>query len=111
MGRPSFGACLLHFAVLTILPKVPGVRANAELTGRPAKFAYPFGALVILIIMLPASWCTGRAVELPMIGLGKAPVRKWRDWDRTGGPAPRPRLTCKHRESCCGRQVGGPLGG
>jgi peptidoglycan/LPS O-acetylase OafA/YrhL len=78
LGRVSFSAYLLHVAVLKVLEDQVFLRPLFNLTGWPAIPAYGFTLICIVLLVLAGAWCLYRVVELPMIGLGKALIRKRR---------------------------------
>ena len=78
MGRVSFSAYLLHFAVLKIVADQPFLRPVFHMTGWSAIVAFAVALICIVVIVLAGSWCTYRLVETPMIGFGKALIRRRR---------------------------------
>jgi peptidoglycan/LPS O-acetylase OafA/YrhL len=78
LGRVSFSAYLLHVAVLKVLEDQVSLRALFNLTGWLAIPAYGLTLICIVLLVLAGAWCLYRAVELPMIDLGKALIRKRR---------------------------------
>jgi peptidoglycan/LPS O-acetylase OafA/YrhL len=75
IGRVSFSAYLLHFAVLDLASELPALHPWFGLTGWAAIVAFPFAMIGIATVVVAGSWCTYRVIEMPMIGLGKALLR------------------------------------
>ncbi len=78
MGWVSFSAYLLHAALLKIVSGLPFLRTYFDTTGWLAIPAFAAALLCIVAIVLAGSWCTYRAIEMPMIGLGKTLLRQRR---------------------------------
>jgi len=67
MGKVSFSAYLVHFAVLRLLPEqFPGAFHTAA-TGYAAIAFYGAAWVVVVGVTYAASWCTYHAIELPMM--------------------------------------------
>ncbi len=71
LGKVSFSAYLLHFAViqLTVASHPSAFHADAVGVGAIAAFAAAWVAVVALTAA--AAWCSYRALELPMMTLGR----------------------------------------
>ena len=78
MGRVSFSAYLLHFAILNVLSHLPWLQFYFNCTGWTAAVGLAFAMGGIVVILLAASWCTYRAIEVPMIAVGKLLIRRRR---------------------------------
>ena len=79
MGRVSFSAYLLHFAVLKIFELIPGVlQTNA--TGFRAIAAFAAGWIITVAITYGVAWASYRVIEQPMINVGKSLIRARRCW-------------------------------
>jgi peptidoglycan/LPS O-acetylase OafA/YrhL len=78
LGRVSFSAYLLHVAVLKIISALPFLRNDLSATGWRAIVTLTVALIVIVAIVVAASWCTYRLIETPMIGVGKALIRQRR---------------------------------
>jgi peptidoglycan/LPS O-acetylase OafA/YrhL len=77
IGQVSFSAYLLHFAVLRLVAAYPGLFHPAA-TSYPAILAYGFGFLLVTSITYAVAWLSYRAIERPMIGLGKRLIERSR---------------------------------
>jgi peptidoglycan/LPS O-acetylase OafA/YrhL len=78
MGRVSFSAYLLHVAVLKVVADQPFLRNVFRMTGWAAVVAFAVTLTCVVLIVLAGSWCTYRLIETPMIGFGKALIRRRR---------------------------------
>jgi peptidoglycan/LPS O-acetylase OafA/YrhL len=78
LGRVSFSAYLLHAALLKIISDQPFLRSYFQTRGWLAIVAFAFALICIVLVIMAASWCTYRLVEMPMIGVGKALIRRRR---------------------------------
>jgi peptidoglycan/LPS O-acetylase OafA/YrhL len=78
MGRVSFSAYLLHVAVLKIVSDQPFLQGFFHTSGRIAVAAFGLAMIGVVVIVLAGSWCTYRLIETPMIGVGKALIRRRR---------------------------------
>jgi peptidoglycan/LPS O-acetylase OafA/YrhL len=78
IGRVSFSAYLLYFAVLRIVSYPSILHGLFGTTGWSAIIAFPAALVCIVLIVLAASWCTYRFIETPMIDLGKKLLRQRR---------------------------------
>jgi peptidoglycan/LPS O-acetylase OafA/YrhL len=78
MGRVSFSAYLLHFAVLKIISDQSVLQSYLQISGWPAIVAFAFAYTGIVLVVLAVSWCSYRLIELPMIDVGKALIRRRR---------------------------------
>ncbi len=72
LGRASFSAYLLHFAVIRLVVAMHPVAFHAGATGAAAVAAYAAGWIVVVAVTFAVAWCGYRGLELPMIALGKA---------------------------------------
>ncbi len=71
MGKVSFSAYLLHFAVLDLLPTAHPSWFGTAASGWRA-IPWFFGSwLVVVAVTYCLSWCTHQLVERPFIALGK----------------------------------------
>jgi peptidoglycan/LPS O-acetylase OafA/YrhL len=78
LGRVSFSAYLLHAAVLKVISDQPFLQNYFNTTGWLAIVAFALALVCIVAIILAGSWCTYRAIEAPMIDVGKALIRRRR---------------------------------
>ena len=74
MGRVSFSAYLLHFAVLRLFEIFPATLYVHE-AGYGAIFAFALGWLLSVALTYSVAWLTYRIIELPMMDVGKALIR------------------------------------
>ena len=77
MGRVSFSAYLLHFAVLRGLELFPSVY-HADATGYGAILAFALTWPVAALLTFGAAWCSYRMIELPGMAFGKALIERRR---------------------------------
>ncbi len=78
LGRVSFSAYLLHFAVLKFVSGQPVFMRYLSVTGWPAIAIFAILLAGVVPLVLAVSWCSYRAIELPMTGLGKTLIRQRR---------------------------------
>jgi peptidoglycan/LPS O-acetylase OafA/YrhL len=78
MGKASFSAYLFHIAVLDLLPGTFPGAFHVHETGVRAIIAYLIAWLVIIPVVYGVAYCSYRAIELPMINLGKNLIRSQR---------------------------------
>lgn len=78
MGRVSFSAYLLHVAVLKIVADQPFLQPYLRISGPSAIVVFLLALICILLVVFVASWCTYRAIETPMIDVGKMLIRRRR---------------------------------
>lgn len=71
MGRVSFSAYLLHFAVLHLFEVFPGV-LHSQATGFGAIFAFVIGWAIAVPITYGVSLLSYQMIEQPMINVGRA---------------------------------------
>ncbi len=85
MGKVSFSAYLLHFALLRLFPAFPRL-LHSQATGMHAVAAYAAGFVLISVATFAASWVSYQVIELPMIRLGQRFIKMtWRTGGRRGG--------------------------
>ena len=78
IGKVSFSAYLLHFAVIEIAKSHP-VLFHTDAQGMAAVAAFSVTWLVVMVLTFAGAWCTYQALELPMIAIGRNIVRaRWR---------------------------------
>ncbi len=77
-GRVSFSAYLLHPALLTVLARQAFLQDFLHTTGWTGILAFGAALTGIVLVILGSAWCTYRVIELPMINLGKALIRRRR---------------------------------
>ena len=75
MGRVSFSAYLLHFAVLTALGHVSDL-LGARLTGGAGIAAFALAWWVAVSVTFAASWCVWHLIEQPGIAIGRYLIRR-----------------------------------
>ncbi len=73
MGKVSFSAYLLHFAVLELCGVFPRIFHKLA-TGSQAVVAFALAFPVVVLITFGASWMTFMLIEQPMIGVGKSRI-------------------------------------
>jgi peptidoglycan/LPS O-acetylase OafA/YrhL len=78
MGRVSFSAYLLHFAVLKAVSDQVRLGWVLHLAGWPAVAGFAVTLVCVVVVVLAVSWVCYRLVEMPMIALGKGVVRRRR---------------------------------
>ena len=78
IGRVSFSAYLLHFAILEIVSDQPLLQGYLHSTGWLAVLAFGWAMAVIILMVVGASWCSYRLIETPFIEAGKALIRQRR---------------------------------
>lgn len=71
MGKVSFSAYLLHFAVLHLFSAFPLI-FHTQATGYEAVAAFAVAFPVAAMLTFCASWVTFQLIEQPMIGVGKS---------------------------------------
>ena len=81
MGKVSFSAYLVHFAVLRALSHLPGLNL-ADISGYPAIVLFVAFWPVVILLSYFAAWCSYRFIEVPGIAVGKGLVA------RLQGPRP-----------------------
>lgn len=78
LGRISFSAYLSHFAVLDLIGRIDAFRQPLAVDG----YAAIAGLFVLMLIIYPVvaviSWAMYRAIEMPMINVGKALIARRR---------------------------------
>lgn len=77
MGKVSFSAYLLHFAVLAGLEHVPRL-IFADATGYGAIVAFVLVWPVAALLVFAIAWCSYSLIERPGMALGKALIRQRR---------------------------------
>ncbi len=78
MGRVSFSAYLLHYAVILITIDAYPALFHTGATGWLAIAAFAAGCIVVLGVVFLLSWCSFQLVERPMIRLGGKVARlRW----------------------------------
>jgi peptidoglycan/LPS O-acetylase OafA/YrhL len=77
LGRVSFSAYLLHFAMLHKLPQVFPAFFDVRASGWPAIFACFSLWVAALGLTYAASWLTFRVIELPSMAVGRQLI-EWR---------------------------------
>lgn len=78
MGRISFSAYLLHFAVLRTIAEQPFLRNFLKASGWSAIVTFAVALVCVVPVVFAASWCTYHVIEMPMIGAGKALIHQRR---------------------------------
>jgi peptidoglycan/LPS O-acetylase OafA/YrhL len=78
LGRVSFSAYLLHPALLTVIARQAFLQEFLHTTGWTGILAFGAALTGIVLVILGSAWCTYRVIELPMINLGKALIRRRR---------------------------------
>ena len=80
MGKVSFSAYLVHFAVLRLLPDQFPNAFHTAATGYAAIGFYAVAWIVVVGVTFAVSWCTYHAIELPMmrrardLTVGRVPI-------------------------------------
>ena len=77
MGKVSFSAYLLHFAVLQVLELFPSV-FHTHASGYGAILAFSLTWPVAAVLTFGAAWCSYHVIELPGISFGKALIQRRR---------------------------------
>lgn len=77
MGKVSFSAYLVHFAVLQGLALFPGLY-DAQAVGYAAILAFVLTWPVAALLTFGTAWCSYWAIEAPGIMLGRALIRRRR---------------------------------
>lgn len=78
MGRVSFSAYLLHYAVILMTIDAYPALFHTGATGWLAIAAFAAGCIVVLGVVFLLSWCSFQLVERPMIRLGGKVARlRW----------------------------------
>jgi peptidoglycan/LPS O-acetylase OafA/YrhL len=78
MGKVSFSAYLLHFAVLRLLPGTFPEVFQVHTTGYRSILAYAVCGAVVVPITYAASWCTYRLIEQPMMNAAKSIIHSYK---------------------------------
>jgi len=84
IGRLSFSAYLLHFAVLKFVSDQVLLQGFFHTSGVIAVVAFGFAMTGIVLVVVAGSWCTYRVIETPFIEIGKALIRQRRRAVRQG---------------------------
>ncbi len=71
MGKVSFSAYLLHFAVLDLLLRAHPSWFGTTAAGWPAIARFLGTWPLVMVVTFPLSWCSYRLIERPFIRLGK----------------------------------------
>jgi len=79
MGKVSFSAYLLHFAVLQGLRLVPSIY-HADATGYGAILAFALTWPVAALLTFGAAWCSYHLIERPGMALGKTVIARRRGY-------------------------------
>jgi peptidoglycan/LPS O-acetylase OafA/YrhL len=77
MGKISFSAYLVHFALLRVTSLMPDA-LGTQTTGYTAILAFTVGLALVLSLTFVVSWVTFHVVERPGIALGKVLTRALR---------------------------------
>jgi peptidoglycan/LPS O-acetylase OafA/YrhL len=77
VGKVSFSAYLLHFAVLHLVEALPGL-LHTQATSYAAILAYAGGFVFTVAVTAAGALLSYRIVEQPMIGLGKWLIKRSR---------------------------------
>ncbi len=76
MGRVSFSAYLLHFALLQIISQLPFLQNYLNGTGWYAILGFAMLLICLVPIVQVLSWCSYTVIETPMIDVGKVLIRQ-----------------------------------
>jgi peptidoglycan/LPS O-acetylase OafA/YrhL len=79
VGRVSFSAYLLHYAVIKLAVSEHPRMFHANASGMAAIAAFAAAWLVVMALTFGAAWCGYHVLELPMMAVGKSVARaRWK---------------------------------